>query len=303
MTLATRQKAARAALALTAAAVLLFSAGLRLAPLDGPTDAYFRDAITRAGLAYAACRVVNASVSVAKESSLQLEPAGVGVSLAVGQALDPIDDMAERLSDVLVTAIAALGVQKLAYEIGVLAAPPVAAVLLVVLAVLVWFEDARLRRLARAALGMLALVAVARFCLPFSSMANVFVQQHFFDDRMAEASQRLSLGQAELDELVDFSLPEIEGLVDTLRNSAAFLKRKTAAFQDAVVHTVRNAGTIVESLLQLTLLYVGVFLIQVIALPLLTLWLMARTISALLPTGLPAATCRPTMQRPAASSS
>jgi len=69
------------------------------------TDAYFREAITKAGVAYATCRVLNASVSIVKDSSLQLEPAGVGISLAVGQALDPIDDMTERLSDVLVTAI------------------------------------------------------------------------------------------------------------------------------------------------------------------------------------------------------
>jgi hypothetical protein len=76
--------------------------------LDTTADDYFRDAITKAGLTYATCRAVNASISIVKESSLQLEPAGVGVSLAVGQALDPIDDMTERLSDVLNKHVVAL---------------------------------------------------------------------------------------------------------------------------------------------------------------------------------------------------
>jgi hypothetical protein len=54
-------------------------------------------------LTYATCRVINASVSIVKESSLQLEPAGVGISLAVGQALDPIDDMAAGPSELQLT--------------------------------------------------------------------------------------------------------------------------------------------------------------------------------------------------------
>jgi len=112
------EKMAKACVAISLAVVLFFASGTRIPVLETHTDQYFINAITKAGAAYAACRVVNASVSILKESSIQLEPAGVGISLALGQALDPIDDMTERLSDVLVTAITALGVQKMVYEIS-----------------------------------------------------------------------------------------------------------------------------------------------------------------------------------------
>ena len=78
-----KQKIIRSSIGVVVAILLFFSSGLKLPVLDTMTDAYFREAITKAGVAYATCRVINASVSIIKDSSLQLEPAGVGVSLAL----------------------------------------------------------------------------------------------------------------------------------------------------------------------------------------------------------------------------
>lgn len=89
--------------------MLLFFPGLRLPIIDNTTDVHFHEAITKAGVTYATCRMINASVSIVKDSNLNLEPAGIGITLAIGQALDPIDDMTERVSDVIVTAITSLG--------------------------------------------------------------------------------------------------------------------------------------------------------------------------------------------------
>lgn len=251
---------------------LFFSAGLKVPGLDTTTDSYFRDAITKAGVAYATCRVVNASVSVIKESNLQLEPAGIGLSLAVGQIVDPIDDMTERLSDVLVTAITSLGVQKLAYEISVSLAPPIFSAFLLVLSLLVWVRGDRIARLKKVVMQILLIIVIARFCLPMSSMANVFLHEHFFADKIADANRELSLISAELDNLQDLSLPEIDGIFGTIEKSASFLKRKSMEFNTAVLTFINNMGEIIENLLQLTFIYVAVFLIQVIILPLLTFW-------------------------------
>lgn len=100
---------AKPLLILVAAFTLFMLPGLRIPLLDQKANAYFSETITQAGIAYGVCRVVNASVSVVKESQLQIEPAGIGVSLAAGQVLDPLDDMTERVSDILITAIISLG--------------------------------------------------------------------------------------------------------------------------------------------------------------------------------------------------
>jgi hypothetical protein len=272
-----KQKIVKSSIGVLSAIVLFFCSGMKAPVLDTAADAYFSEAITRAGVAYGTCRVINASVSIVKESSLQLEPAGVGVSLAVGQALDPIDDMTERLSDVLITAITSLGVQKLVYEISVSLAPPVLSIFLFALSILIWFENIRLDALQKAIMRFLWLILIVRFCLPLSSMANAFVHEHYFADQIFEANKELALASVELDRLIDFSFPEIDGVLGTIENSASFLKRKSIEFKKALLTTVNNMGDIIENLMELTFLYVGIFLIQVIILPLLVFWFLVKT--------------------------
>ncbi len=288
MTTIIKDRLIRSAIGIVAAIILLFSTGAQLPVLDTETDAYFRKAITEAGIAYATCRVINASVSVIKESDLELGPMGVGISLAVGQALDPIDDMTERLSDVLVTAITSLGVQKLAYEISVSLAPPLLAALLLVLSFLIWFQDERLGALQKNVIRFVLLIAVARFCLPLSSLANEFLHQQFFADQIADAEQELAIGSAELDKLKDWTLPEVDGVMGTIENNAAFLKQKSIEMKNSLGVIVSNTGAIIENLLRLTFLYVSIFLIQVLALPLATFWVLAKTATSVFNKDLPA---------------
>ena len=261
---------------IVAIVLFFFLTGVKVPNLDDRTDTYFSQAIYKAGLAYATCRVINASVSVIKESSLQLEPAGLGVSLAVGQVLDPIDDMTERLSDVLVTAITALGVQKLTFEIAQALAPSVFAVLLFGYAVLVWFENPRITAFRKGLIRLLLFIAIARFCLPVSSLVNDFLQENYFAQQIAEANDQLAMSSAELDRLKEVSLPEIDGLLGTLENSAAFIKQKTVEFKNVLISTTQNMGLMIENMLKLTFLYMGIFIIQVIVLPILSFWLLVK---------------------------
>jgi hypothetical protein len=282
-----KQRIIRSCVGVIIAILLLFSSGLKIPILDHMTDAYFHKAITKAGVAYATCRVINASVSIIKDSTLELEPAGVGMSLAVGQALDPIDDMTERLSDVLVTAITSLGVQKLAHEISVSFVPRMLFILLLALSILIWFENERLTSLQRIIARFIVLLIIARFFLPISSVADEYLHKHFFAGQISEANAKLAVGSADLDKLSDLSLPKTDGVLGTIENSASFLKQKTTEFKNALVTTVSNAGDIIENLLKLTYLYVGLFLIQVIILPLLSFWFLVKTANALFHTNIP----------------
>ena len=275
------QKTIRSTAGIIAAVLLFLSPGLTIPGLDRATDSYFREAITKGGISYAACRVINASVSIIKESSLHLQPAGVGLSLAVGQALDPIDDLTERLSDVLVTAITSLGVQKLAYEIGISLAPPVLAVFLLLLAVLVWLKSTKLVFLHKTVMRFALLIVIARFFLPISSFINDFINTNFFNPQIDAVNKKLAIDSRELDKLKDISLPE--GILGT----ASFLKEKSGDFKKALAAAANNMGGMIESLLTLTFLYVGILLIQVVFLPLLTFFFLRKIINALFMVQLP----------------
>ncbi len=270
------------------AILLFFSPGLKLPILDSTTDVYFREAISKAGITYATCRLINASVSIIKGSSLNLEPAGVGITLAIGQALDPIDDMTERVSDVIVTAITSLGVQKLAYEISVSIAPLILTIFLLILSVLIWFENQRLVTIQKSIIVFILLILIARFTLPISAITNNFLQENFFEKKISNVNKELALGSAELDKLMEFSLPETDGVLGTIKNSTSFVKRKSLELRNALVDTISDTGHLIENLLKLIFLYAGIFLIQVIALPIIVFWLSVKFANSLFGTNVPA---------------
>lgn len=262
--------------------LLMTSPKVTLPGLDEQADHFFKSAIRQATVAYATCRVVNGSVSVLKESDLQLEPAGVGVSLAIGQALDPIDDMVERASDVLVVSITSLGLQKLIYEMAVTLVPVLLGVLLLILSASLLVSSDRLYSLQRGFVHLMVLLLVARLCLPFSSLANQFLNHQFFEPGITAAQKELALGVEALETMMEFSLPEIDGLRGTIDNSVVFVKTKAVEFKDGLGSVVTNAGNLVENLLTLTFLYVGIFLVQVILLPLAVFWLMMKLLNLFL---------------------
>lgn len=282
-----QQKIATSLLGILIAVALFFSSVTKIHVFDTKTDTYFNDAITKAGLAYATCRAINASVSVVKGSTLQLEPAGVGVSLAVGQVLDPIDDMTERLSSVLVTAITSLGVQKLSYEIGVTLAPQIFAVFLAILSILVWFNNDRMASLQKIITRILILIAVLRFCLPVSSIANDYIYQNYFSEQISKTNQELTVSSKIFEQFGDIVVPDSTGFWSTIESSTSFIKKVSVDFKNALKASVTGMGEIIENLLKLTFLYVGIFIIQVIILPLLIFWFFIRIANVLFQTNNP----------------
>lgn len=276
-----KMRATKSIIGILLSIVLFFSSGVQIPVLDATADTYFKDSITKAGVSYGICRVINATVSVIQESSVQLEPAGIGLSLAVGQIADPINDMVERLSNVLVMSIASLGVQELAYEISITIVPQTLAAFLLTLSVLVWFKNTRVLKLQRILMSVMVIASIARFCLPVSAVANEFLQETFFEDKIIEANQKLTASTADIDKLEDISVPKLDGFIGTIGNSASYIKEKSVDFKNTIQAIMENKGVIVENMLRLTFLYLGIFVIQVLVLPLLIFWFLMRIVNSL----------------------
>jgi len=277
-----KNKVVKTIVGLLVAIVLFFSSGIKVPGLDSIAESYFQNSIAKAGVSYGVCRIINGTVSVIQQSSVQLEPGGIGMSLAVGQIVDPINDMVERLSDVLVLSITSLGVQEILHEIGVVIAPPVMAILVLLLSLLIWFTGERFNSIHRGVMSLIIIVLIGRCCLSVSSLANEFLQENFFEDRIIEANAKLSDSTVQLDTIEEIEIPEYSGMIKTIENSAKYLKSKTVDFKKAVGVVVENKTLIVENLLKLTFLYLGIFFVQVLFFPLLLFWLMMKTVNALL---------------------
>ena len=74
--------------------------------------------MANAVVTYAAVRVLGGTVSMIQESSIEVAPAGVGMNLALGQALDPLNDLLEQFAQVMLVSVVSLGVQEILLAVG-----------------------------------------------------------------------------------------------------------------------------------------------------------------------------------------
>ena len=283
----TKKNIIKTPLLLLSAFVLLLLPGLKLPYLDKAADTYFSESIEKASMAYGVCRLVNASVSVVKESQVQIEPAGLGVSLAVGQVLDPLDDMTERASDILTTSIVSLGIQKIAFELCVAFAPPLIGLVVIIFAFLSFLGGDRARKLKDMTLKAIILLTVARLCLPASSTINAYLQEHYFTPQIMKVKDELAMHSPAMERLKDMNMPETDGVLGTVKNGFDYVGEKASELGLALKFMIDNTGKMISNLLKLSYLYGAIFIVQVILLPLGVFWILARITNLLFGTNIP----------------
>ena len=83
-----------------------------LAPLDAPAMQQVDAGLKRALVSFATARLLNGVISVAQGTEASVQPFGVGVTFAPGQILDPVNDLVEQFSHLMLAASVAFGVQK-----------------------------------------------------------------------------------------------------------------------------------------------------------------------------------------------
>lgn len=98
--------------------LLLVCILLALVPFEDKINAQLTHMLTVTLSVYAVARGLNAVVSMAQGTELSIEPLGVGVTLAPGEILDPLNDLIEQVSTVLLIASASIGMQKIVVAMG-----------------------------------------------------------------------------------------------------------------------------------------------------------------------------------------
>lgn len=92
--------------------------GSWLAPLDLPATQQVDAGLKRALVSFATARALNAVISVAQGTQASIQPLGVGVTLTPGQVLNPVNDLVEKFSNLMLAASVIFGIQKVLISIG-----------------------------------------------------------------------------------------------------------------------------------------------------------------------------------------
>lgn len=132
---------------------------------------------------YALARGLNAVISVAQGTELSIEPMGVGLTLTPGQVLDPLNDLIEQFSTVLLMASASLGIQKILLSMGDIAVLRwvMAGFAAIVLILMLWqkLPDKWSSRL----FNMVLILTLLRLAIPVTIMASNQLQLWLEQDR------------------------------------------------------------------------------------------------------------------------
>lgn len=245
---------------LLALAMLITVAAAWLAPMDLPATRQVDAGLKRALLSFATARALNAAISVAQGTELSVQPAGVGATFAPGQLLDPVNDMVEQFSTMMLAASVAFGVQKLLIAIG--SYWPLSLALTIAAAGWTWL---RLRErpgppwLSR----LLVILLMLRFAVPVVSLGSDVVWQRFLAQDY-QSSQR-AIENASRDTATIAAAPQLAsedpGIVDKLRNWLAHNTDVKARFADLQQAIER----VIEQLVRLLV----VFVLQTLVVPLL----------------------------------
>lgn len=260
---------------------------------DAAGLAYVDAAFDRALVAFALARTANAIISVIQESELDVAPAGIGMTIAVGQVLDPLNDMIERFSWIMLLSLVSLGTQKILLEmipwisIKLLLTPA-----LVLLLAGIWWPWGDARRLSRWGGRLLMLAILLRFCLPLTAWMNDQLYARFLDTRYVAAIGEFQQGN----ELLQTMNPTPDASV--LLTDPGFFDRLKANAQrlaDAanLQHQIDALKIRFNRLIEQLLTMIVVFLLSSVLLPIAFLWLILalgrRLLSGLIFVQLPAA--------------
>ena len=220
--------------------------------------------LKRALISFATARTLNALVSVLQGTDIAIEPMCVGVKLAVGQALDPINDLIKKFSNLMLAASISFGIQHVLISIGGHKAVSIA----LTLASLLW--GALYFRHASAPSWMtkiLVVTIVLRFAIPAVTLGTDILFQQFLAKEYSTSQTFIEMNASDaLKSLPQVSIPENPSLWNKMKsvtpadiNISQRIDRITQAAEQWPEHFIR---------------LMVVFLLETLIIPLTLLWLL-----------------------------
>lgn len=168
--------------------------------LEKPARAGTEATLTRALATYAIARGLNGVISVAQGTEIAIQPVGVGVTITAGEILDPLNDLVERFSWLVLVACASLGTQLLMTEL--LANAWISGVMTVALLAYLaslWTPGTFVGR--NALLRACAVLVFTRFLFTAVTLVSGWIDEALLEDRQAEAVSQITLTKAEIENL------------------------------------------------------------------------------------------------------
>lgn len=260
------------------------------------------NAFSRSVTIFAIARGLNGVISVVQGTEVYATPAGVGVNFAVGEIVDPMNDMVERFSWVMLLSSVSLGVQEIMLRLG---QTGLVQLLLAIssffLIAMLWIPRLWHAHSFNFIFKSLVIFSFLRFAVPLIVLLSEGIYTYALESRYEEAKTALV-----------FSNQEIKGIVSDVRNNqrrqitvhkyhertfmqkaqkyfddtieSLDLKKQLDALQKRFEHLLDTLESKFNHAIEYILVLITVFIVQSVLLPLFLLWAFLKLFRAFIRT-------------------
>src|SRR5258706_1818694 len=238
-------------------------------PLARLAQEYVESGLKRALITFAAARTANAVISVVQATTVAIQPLGIGVTLSPAQVLDPLNELVEQFSALMLAACISFAIQRVLISIGGYAWVS----LFLTAAVLAWaWTGWRGADAPKWLTKILLVLLLVRFAVPIAALGS---EASFRLTMASDYAQAQSAVQATSDELRRMA-PEsptkgtaIERLRDWWDRQKEDIQAYFGQLKDKAENMVRHIVVLM-----------ALFVVQTLILPLFFLWLVQRLFRA-----------------------
>lgn len=264
-----------------------------LKPLDATAEHQIEEGFKRAVASFAVARVLNGVISVAQGTEISIAPGGMGANLTPGQILDPVNDLVEQFSELMLIASVAFGIMKVLLGIGNYW---VFSTILSV-AALAWAAFKLAGRLPPLLLTKFLLVLIfVRFSVPLVTAGSDFLFRQFLAQTFNESQLAIESSRNELAVLKP-AAGHSPASVAAPAQSAASQPTQSNSWLDGAREFIVSASqkidpsayidklkTLTGQLVDHIINLIVVFVLQTMVIPLVLIWALYRFCMALIDT-------------------
>lgn len=267
--------------------VTAFALVFALLAVYGTVDTIGRDyteaGLKRALITYGVARGLNGVISVAQGTELAFEPAGIGLVLTPGQILDPINDLIERFSWIMLASATSLGMQRVLLNVAAWPAftAVVSLVLLGALLALWWPRSnasptAGKRAWQRLLYRFAMVLLILRFAIPVIAILNEGLYSYFLEPQYTHAREQLERAAEDIGELNAETRDEVPPVGERSWLESAKRGYQAAANALNVERRLDKLKQAAADMSEHAINLIVVFTLQTIIFPLLFLWLVLQ---------------------------
>ena len=249
--------------------------------LDEIGERYTQQGLKRTLITYGVARGLNGVISVAQGTELAFEPVGIGVTFTPGQILDPINDLVERFSWVVLISGASLGAQSVLMKIT--SWPLFTSVIIFFLSIsvfLLWRTSLSSMTSKNFFYKFTLVLIIVRFSIPVIAILNEGLYLTFLEPQYIEAKSSLEKTAVDIENINSQQKPDLGDDASVIEKAKDLYAKAGNVFD--IESRLESLKSTVAEVSESALNIIVVFIVQTLVFPVLFLWLSLQLIKSVI---------------------